>query len=110
MAALILTGALATVASAMPAIAQDPAQPVPKDKPQASDQLITPVQTVEGKVEAYTAGKSITVMKKDGTTATFTIPEKLAVSEKVVVGGKVTIRTNPSNATMAESITVLPKY
>ena len=105
-AALILTGALAaTVASATPTVAQDPVQ---KDKPMASDQ-ITPVQTVEGKVEAYTAGQSITVMKKDGTTATFSIPEKLVVSDNVVVGGKVTIRTNPASANVAESITVLPK-
>jgi hypothetical protein len=107
MSALILTGALAaTMANAMPTIAQEPAQ---KDKPMASDQLTTPLQTVQGKVEAYTPGKSITVMKKDGTTATFTIPEKLVVSDNVVVGGKVTIRTNPASSNVAESITVLPK-
>ena len=104
--ALILTGALAaSVAYAMPTVAQDPAQ---KDKPLASDQMAS-APTVEGKVEAYTAGKSITLVKKDGTTATFTIPEKLLVTDNVVVGGKVTIRTNPTNPKEAESITVLPK-
>ena len=97
-AALILTGALAATA----AYAQDPAQ---KEKPMTSaDQM---GQSVDGKVESYTAGKSITVKKADGSTATFTIPEKLIVTDNVVVGEKVTVRTSPSNAKLVESITVV---
>jgi translation initiation factor IF-1 len=73
-----------------------------------SSDPMTPAQTVEGKVEAYTAGKSITVVKKDGSTATFTIPDKLKVTDNITVGSKVTIRTNATKPTTVETITVLP--
>ena len=104
--ALILAGALAaTTAAAQQVPPQDRERQNP---PATSTGQITPVQTVEGKVEAYTAGKSITVVKKDGSTATFTIPEKVKLTDNITVGSKVTIRTHPSKPNTVETITVLP--
>jgi hypothetical protein len=103
---LVLAGALAaTTAAAHQA-------PPPPQEPQNPPAMSTgeTSKTVEGKVEAYTAGKSITVVKKDGATATFTIPEKLVVTDNIVIGSKVMIRTDPAKANTVQSITVKPNY
>jgi hypothetical protein len=95
-AILILAGVLATTTVDAMSIQEKP----------PGDQALTGVVTVQGKVESYTSGKSITVMKKDGMTATFTIPEESRVPTDIAVGRKVTIRTRPNNPTLVETITV----
>ena len=108
--ALILAGVLAaTTADIVPVFAQDPVQDRERERdkkrePQTNNDLI-PNITVQGKVESFTAGKSITLVKADGTTATFTIPEGARVPNSVTVGSKVTVRTRP-NGTVVESITL----
>jgi hypothetical protein len=95
-AILILAGVLATTTV--------DAMSVQETKP--GDQALTGVVTVQGKVESYTTGKSITVMKKDGMTATFTIPAESRVPTDIAVGRKVTIRTRPNDPTLVETITI----
>src|SRR5262245_45398722 len=100
---LILAGALAT--STAPAwSAQEPQNPPPNPPMQGTKDLAA--TNVMGKVESYTANKSITVVKADGTSVTLTIPEGNRVPTDVAVGKQVSIRTRP-NGTTVETITVL---
>ena len=46
---------------------------------------------VSGTVEAYTAGKSVTVLQADGSRVTYTIEPQSSVPEEVVVGKTITI-------------------
>jgi hypothetical protein len=47
--------------------------------------------TVSGTVEAYTAGKSVTVLQADGSRVTYMIAPQSSVPEEVVVGKTITI-------------------
>ena len=110
--ALILASALAApTAYALAMDAQDPAheQERQQDKKRESGDLLPAVKIVEGKVESYTPGKSITVVKRDGTSATFSIPDRLVVTDNLVKGTKVTIRTQVDDATKVDTITVMQK-
>lgn len=61
--------------------------------------------TVQGKVQAYERNKSITVLRSDGSTVTYTVPEGSRVPPDIAVGRTVTIRTLP-NGTVVETITI----
>jgi hypothetical protein len=66
----------------------------------------TTTTTVQGKVEAYVPGKSITVVKSDGSAVTFTVPAgNPSIPADVATGRTVTIRTLP-NGTVVETIIV----
>jgi hypothetical protein len=65
----------------------------------------TTTTTIEGKVQTYLPGKSITVLKADGSAVTFTVPEGSRVPPDIAVGRTVTVRTLP-NGTVVETITI----
>lgn len=65
----------------------------------------TTTVTVQGKVQAYERGRSITVLRSDGTAVTFTVPEGSRVPPDIAVGRTVTIRTLP-NGTVVETIII----
>jgi hypothetical protein len=52
--------------------------------------------TVQGKVEAYQPGETITVMRSDGTKTTYVINETAQIPMELAVGKTVTIRTLPT--------------
>lgn len=51
----------------------------------------TTTTTTSGRVEAYTAGKSITVLRSDGSRVTYGITSQSSVPEGVVIGKTITI-------------------
>jgi len=51
------------------------------------------VATVTGTVQAYEAGRSITITRPDGTQVTYTITAQSAVPQKLTTGKTVTVRT-----------------
>lgn len=55
----------------------------------------TTTVTVQGTVQTYLPGKSLTVLKADGTPVTYTISEGAAVPSDLAVGKVVTIRALP---------------
>ena len=72
----------------------------------SGETIKTTTTTVQGKVQAYVPGKSITVIKSDGSATTFTVPEgDRAIPPDIAVGRTVTIRTLP-NGTVVETIIV----
>jgi hypothetical protein len=65
----------------------------------------TTTTTVQGKVQAYLPGKSITVVKSDGSAVTFMVPEGSRIPPDIAVGRTVTVRTLP-DGTVVETITI----
>jgi hypothetical protein len=58
----------------------------------------TTTTTVQGKVQTYLPGKSITVLRSDGTQGTYVISEGAKVPGEIPVGKVVTIRTIPGGS------------
>jgi len=56
--------------------------------------------TVQGKVEAYAPGRSITVLRPDGTKVTYVLSEGTQLTGDVLVGKTVTIRNVPVEETI----------
>jgi hypothetical protein len=54
--------------------------------------------TVQGKVQTYMPGKSITVLRSDGTATTYTIAEGARLPGEIPIGKMVTIRALPGGA------------
>jgi hypothetical protein len=61
---------------------------------------------VSGKVEAYTAGKSVTVLQADGSRVTYTIDPQSSVPVEVVVGKTITIVPIDPRNHVVKTITV----
>jgi hypothetical protein len=55
----------------------------------------TTTTTIDGVVQSYVAGKSITLTRPDGTTVTYVINDRSQLPADLVVGKKVFIRTMP---------------
>ena len=70
----------------------------------------TTTTTTSGKVEAYTVGKSITVLKSDGSRVTYIINPRSTVPANVVVGKTIAIvPVNPSER-VVQTITIREGY
>jgi hypothetical protein len=65
----------------------------------------TTTTTVQGKVQTYLPGKSLTVIKADGSTVTFTVPAGSQVPPDIAVGRTVTVRTL-ADGSVVETITI----
>lgn len=63
---------------------------------------------VTGKVAAYTAGKTLTITRADGTQATYVITEKSLVPADLVIGKTITIVPNAAGELVIQSITYVP--
>lgn len=68
----------------------------------------TTTVTIQGKVQAYLPGQSITLIRPDGKTATFTIRETAQLPGDLAVGKSVTIRTR-ANESVVEAIIIEQK-
>jgi hypothetical protein len=66
-----------------------------RTKPSGETTKVT-TTTIQGKVEAYMPGKTITVTRADGTKTTYVINETAKIPADVAIGKTVTIRTLPS--------------
>jgi hypothetical protein len=64
----------------------------------SGDTTKTTTVTVQGKVQAYVPGKTITVIRPDGTNVTYVIGEGAKLPAEIPVGKAVTIRTLPSGS------------
>jgi hypothetical protein len=60
---------------------------------QGADATAAEVTTVTGTVQAYEAGRSITITRPDGSQVTYTITAQSAVPQKLTTGKTVTVRT-----------------
>jgi hypothetical protein len=69
-----------------------------RTKPTGESTKTTTVTTVQGKVETYVPGKSITVMRADGTQTTYAIGAGAQLPSSIPVGKTVTIRTLPNGS------------
>jgi hypothetical protein len=58
----------------------------------------TTTTTVQGRVESYSPGRSITVARPDGSRTTYTIGSSVQLPAEVAVGKAVTIRTLPDGS------------
>lgn len=58
----------------------------------------TTTTQVSGRVESYTAGKTLTITRPDGTLATYIITEKSSVPADLVVGKTITVMPLTTNA------------
>ena len=58
----------------------------------------TTTTQVSGRVESYTAGKTLTITRPDGTLATYIITEKSTVPSDLVVGKTITVMPLTTNA------------
>jgi hypothetical protein len=67
----------------------------------------TTTTTVSGKVEAFTAGKSITVLQPDGTKVTYTINTESIVPADLVVGKTITLVPINSRDRVVRTITIV---
>jgi hypothetical protein len=68
----------------------------------------TTTTNITGKVEAYEAGKTVTITRADGTRVTYVITDKSMVPSGMVVGKTVTIlpmTVNAAGETVAQTIT-----
>jgi hypothetical protein len=68
----------------------------------------TTTTSVRGKVQTFTPGKTITLIKEDGSAVTFTVPERARVAPEVAVGKTVTITMGP-DGTVVETIVIQPQ-
>lgn len=64
----------------------------------SGDTTKTTTVTVQGKVQAYLPGKSLTVLRADGTPVTYTIAPTAALPADLAVGKVVTVRSVPGGA------------
>lgn len=64
----------------------------------------TTTVTVQGSVRSYTPGKSITVLRSDGSTKTFTISQGAKLPAEIQTGKSVTILTLPDGS--VQTITI----
>lgn len=64
----------------------------------SGDTTKTTTVTVQGTVQTYMPGKSLTLLKADGTPVTYTISEGSTLPTDLAVGKVVTVRTLPSGA------------
>jgi hypothetical protein len=62
--------------------------------------------TLSGKVEAYTAGRSVTVLGADGSRTTYLIDSKSMVPEEVVVGKTITVVPVSPKEKVVRTITI----
>lgn len=68
----------------------------------------TRTTTIDGVVQTYVAGKSITLTRPDGTTVTYVVNDRSQIPTDLVVGKRVVIRTLPltdSNDLAVEKVT-----
>jgi len=68
----------------------------------------TRTTTIDGVVQTYAAGKSITLTRPDGTTVTYVVNDRSQIPTDLVVGKRVVIRTVPltnSNDLAVEKVT-----
>jgi hypothetical protein len=72
----------------------------------------TTTTTISGKVESYTAGKTLTILRNDGTRATYVINEKSMVPQYLVVGKTVSIvpliTNNENGELVIRTVTYVP--
>jgi hypothetical protein len=68
----------------------------------------TTTTSVKGKVQTFTPGKTITLIKEDGSAVTFTVPERARVAPEVAVGKTVSITMGPDGS-VVETIVVQPQ-
>jgi hypothetical protein len=68
----------------------------------------TTTTNVKGRVQTFTPGKTITLIKEDGSAVTFTVPERARIAPEVAVGKTVTITMGPDGS-VVETIVVQPQ-
>jgi hypothetical protein len=66
----------------------------------------TTTTTTAGKVETYTAGKSVTVLKPDGSRETYVINPESTVPNELAVGGNIVIMPASPGEHTVRSITI----
>jgi hypothetical protein len=72
----------------------------------AGSTTTTTTTDISGRVEAYTAGKTITMLRTDGSRVTYTINSQSTVPGDVVIGKTITIVPSNSPDHVVETITI----